>query len=150
MHTHTLRHYFAGALGLCGAVILLGWAYAPPQQDFESAPVVGRVTYADHPFSGMIYFLAEDQRYPDANGPLDSDGSFRLYMNGLRQCPGAALGTYRVIIRPDNADEFGSRVDPKYQDSRTSDLLVQVLPGSNDFEFSLPDPGRVPTLVLNR
>jgi hypothetical protein len=137
MHNHTLRHYFAGALGLCVAVILLGWVYAPPQQDIELVPVVGQVTYADHPFSGMIYFLAEDQRYPDANGPLDSDGSFRLYMNGLRKCPGAAPGTYRVVICPRNADEFGSRVDPKYQDRRTSDLLVQVAPDWNDVRFNL-------------
>jgi hypothetical protein len=39
MHTHTLKHYFAGALGLCVAVILFGWAYAPPQLDESSRGV---------------------------------------------------------------------------------------------------------------
>jgi hypothetical protein len=139
MDNHTLRHYSAVALGLCGVVILilLGWACVPPQQNFDLATVVGRVTYADHPFSGMIYFLAEDQRYPDAYGPLDSEGSFRLYMNGSRRYPGAAPGTYRVVIQPRNADKFGSRVDPKYQNRPTSDLLVQVTPEWNDVRFSL-------------
>ena len=137
MDKHTLRHYFAAALGLCVAVILLGWAYAPPALDIELAPVVGQVTYADHPFSGMISFLAEDQRSPSAYGPLDSDGSFRLYMNGVTHRPGAAPGTYRVVIHPQKADKIGSRVDPKYQDPRTSGLRVQVAADWNDLRFDL-------------
>jgi hypothetical protein len=137
VHTHTLRDWCAYALLLVPAPLLLGWVWAPASRDFEVAQVSGQVTCANQPFSGAIYFLPVEEGGTDATGPVNRDGSFQVYAHGIRNQPGAVPGTYRVVVRPLVADQAGSRVDSKYQDSRTTDLLVHVGPGWNDIRFNL-------------
>jgi hypothetical protein len=106
-------------------------------KDPGSAHVSGRVTCADQPFSGMIYFLPNDQGGLTAMGPITPDGSFELYVNGERDRPGAVPGTYRVVICPGGLDRMGPRVGSKYRDGRTTNLLVHVGADWNDFRFNL-------------
>jgi len=122
---------------LVPAALLLGWALAPGSTNFELAQVSGRVTCADRPFSGVIYFLPDQESGPFARGPVNPDGSFQLYVNGRSDQRGAVPGTYRVFVRPRVSGKTGSRVDSKYQDPRTTDLLVHVGPDWNYIRFNL-------------
>ena len=122
---------------LVPAALLLGWALAPGSTNFELAQVSGRVTCADRPFSGVIYFLPDREGGPHAMGPVNLDGSFQLYVNGRSDRRGAVPGTYRVFVHPRVPDETGSRVDSKYQDPRTTDLLVHVGPDWNYVRVNL-------------
>jgi hypothetical protein len=97
----------------------------------ELAQVSGRVTSANQPFSGAIYFQSEVDGGTSAMGLLDRDGSFQLCVNGQRDRPGALPGTYRVFVRPRDSDQTGPRIDSKYQDPRTTDVLVEVRPDWN-------------------
>jgi hypothetical protein len=110
---------------------------APGSKDSELAQVSGQVTCADHPVPGTIYFMSDQGGDPFAVGPVKPDGSFQLYMNGLRDRRGAAPGTYRVVVRPRVPDQTGSSVDSKYQDPRTTDLLVHVGPDWNYVRLNL-------------
>jgi hypothetical protein len=70
-------------------------------------------------------------------GPVKPDGSFPLYLNGCRERPGAMPGTYRVVVRPRGPVKTRLRVDSKYQDPCTTDLLVHVGPDWNYVHFDL-------------
>jgi hypothetical protein len=70
-------------------------------------------------------------------GPVNPDGSFQLYVNGEWGRRGAEPGTYRVFVRAPVRDKTGSRLDSKYQDRRTTDLLVHVGPDWNYLRFNL-------------
>jgi hypothetical protein len=109
----------------------------PGSKDFEVAQVSGRVTCADQPFSGAIYFMPDDKGGLNATGPVNPDGSFQLYVNGELDRRGAVPGTYRVVVRPRVPDKTGSRVDSKYRDPRTTDLRVHVGPDWNYVRFNL-------------
>jgi hypothetical protein len=137
VHIHTMRHWCALALVLVPAPLLLGWALVPKSTNSKLAQVSGQVTCADQPFSGMICFLPEDEGRPNAWGLVNSDGSFQLYVDGHGDWPGAVPGTYRVVVRPCVPDKTGSRVDSKYRDARTTDLLVHVGPDWNYLRFNL-------------
>ena len=134
-HIHTVRGWCARALML--VPLLLGWAMASVSKDSELAQVSGQVTCADHPVTGTIYFLSDQGGAPFAVGPVKPDGSFQVYMNGLRDRRGAVPGTYRIVVHPRVADQTGSRVDSKYQDPRTTDLLVRVGPDWNYVRLNL-------------
>ncbi len=131
IHTHAMRKWCATALVLVPAPLLLGWASAPESRDSRLVPVSGRVTCTDRPFSGMIHFLPEDRRVAHAMGPVKPDGSFQVYVNGQMNLCGAVPGTYRVVLQPRLSDKAGSRVDNKYRDSRTTDLVVHIGPDWN-------------------
>ena len=137
VHIHTMRNWCARALVLvpAPALLLLAWAVAPGSNNFELADVSGRVTCADHPFSGEIYFMPDHG--PFAMGQVNPDGSFQLYVNGHPDLRGAFTGTYRVVVQTRVPDKMGSRVDSKYQDPRTTDLLVPVGPDWNYVHFNL-------------
>jgi len=137
VHTHTMRNWCATAMAMVPVPLLLGLGSVPASQDLKLARVSGRVTCADRPFSGMIYFLPDDQRRAHAMGFVNPDGSFQLYINGLKDQCGAMPGRYRVVLRPHASDKLGSRVDSKYLDSRTSDLLVHVEPDWNYVRVTL-------------
>jgi hypothetical protein len=70
-------------------------------------------------------------------GSITPDGSFQLSLDSRRDRRGAVPGTYRVVIRPLNPERTGPRVDSKYQDPRTTNLVVRVEAGWNDFRFNL-------------
>ncbi len=137
VHTHTMRNWFAEALVLLPVLLLLSWAWAPPSKDLALARVSGQVTCADRPISGSIYFLPDDERRPVAVGIVNPDGSFQLYLNGRRDRRGALPGTYRVVVRPRVSDKTAPRVDSKYQDAHTTNLLVHVKPDWNHVRLTL-------------
>jgi hypothetical protein len=84
----------------------------------------------------VIYFLAnDDERGVIAVGPVNADGSFQLYVNEQRR--GVVPGTYRVTVRPCDPHKTGPCIDRKYQDGRTTNLLVQVGSDWNYFDFNL-------------
>jgi hypothetical protein len=137
VHIHTMRKYCARALLLVPVTLLLGWASAAGSKNLELAEVSGRVTCADQPFSGLIYFLPEHVSGPISIGAVNPDGSFELHVHGRLNRRGAVPGTYRVLIRPRVSDKTGSRLDKKYQDPRTTDLLVNVGPNWNYLRLNL-------------
>jgi hypothetical protein len=137
VHMHTMRAYCARALVLVPAPFLLGWAMVPESKNSELAQVSGRVTCADQPFAGLIFFLPDQQGGPNASGPLKPDGSFELFFNGRWDQRGAMPGIYRVVVRPFILDKSGSRVDSKFQDPRTTELRVNVGPDWNYVRFDL-------------
>jgi hypothetical protein len=137
VHIHTLRNCCAKACLLFPAPLLLSWALAPGSPDLELARVSGRVTCAGQPIGGAIHFAPENGRGPSASGLVNPDGSFQLLLNAQSDQQGVVPGTYRVVVRPRPLDKIASRVDRKYQDTRTTDLLVQVVPGWNYVHFNL-------------
>jgi len=137
VHNHTVRTLCANALGLVLALFLFGWFLATGSKDFALAQVSGRVTCGGQPFSGAIYFLPEGDGVASAIGPVKSDGSFQLYINGDWDRRGAVPGTYRVVLRPQGASETESRAEGKYERAQTSDLLIDVGPDWNDLRLNL-------------
>jgi hypothetical protein len=128
MHNHTVRHYISVALGLIGAGLLLRWAWAPPAQDIELAPVVGQVSRADHPAGDMmVFFEPVDQRHLYALGRVFPDGSFpHLYTLGSLRYEGVMPGKYRVFFGQLSPTRPALAMDSKYLGPGTSDLLVDV------------------------
>ncbi len=137
VHIHTLRNCCARALVLLPVPLLLCWALAPGSTNYELAQVSGRVTCANLPFSGVIYFLPDHESGPMGMGPVNPDGSFQLYFNGQRHRQGVAPGTYRVFFRTRAPNRTGSRLQSRYQNPRTTDLLVDVGPDWNYVRFNL-------------
>jgi hypothetical protein len=103
----------------------------------EFAQVSGRVTCADQPFRGFIQFVPDREGRPSALGVVNSDGSFQLYTDFHAGQQGAVPGTYRVVVYPQNWDKIGSRLDSKYQNPHTTDLVVHVAPDWNYVCFNL-------------
>ncbi len=136
VHIHSLRNCCASALVLLPA-FLVYWALAPGSTDLELAQVSGRVSCAEVPFSGEIYFQPERGRGPLAMGLVNSDGSYQLYVNGQRDLRGAVPGTYRVYVHKRVSNTTGLHLDSKYQDPRTTDLLVDIRPDCNYVDFKL-------------
>ena len=138
VHIHTMRGWCARTLVLAPVPLLLGWTFAPGSNDATLAQVSGRMTFADRPCGGMIYFLPEDKSGISAMGELEPDGSFQLYVNGQPDLRGALTGTYRVVVQPRVPGKLGSRLDSKYQNPRTTDLLVHVERDWNYVRINLP------------
>jgi len=137
VHIHTVRNRCARAIVLLPAPLLFGWALAQGTMNSELAQVSGRVTCADQPFRGILQFVPDREGRPHALGVVNSDGSFQVYTDihaGLR---GAVPGTYRVVVHPHNWDQTGSRVDSKYRNPHTTDLVVHVAPDWNYVCFNL-------------
>jgi hypothetical protein len=138
VHIHTARDHCASALVSVPALLLLGWGLAPEPKDFKLVQVSGRVTCADQPLSGAINFVSDDVGRPDATGLVNPDGSFRMYVNGEGHRQGVLPGTYRVVVHSGVLDKTGSRVDSKFQDPRTTDLLVHIERNWNYVRVNLP------------
>ncbi len=137
VHIHTMRKFCARALLLVPVLLLLGWALAAGSNNLKLAEVSGRVTCSDQPFSGQIYFLPEHVSGPISLGAVNPDGSFELHVHSQLNPRGAVPGTYRVLIFPRVSDRIGSRLDKKYQDPRTTDLLINVGPDWNYLSLNL-------------
>jgi hypothetical protein len=137
VHIHTLRNCCARAFVLLPAPLLLGWALVPRSTNFELAQVSGQVTCANQPFSGELLFLPDHEGGPWALGLVKRDGSFQVYCNARADQQGAVPGTYRVVVHPRIRGLTRSRVDSKYQDPLTTDLLVTVAPDWNYVSFNL-------------
>lgn len=137
VHIHTLRNCCAKAFILFPAPFLLGWALSPESTNPELARVSGKVTCANQPISGVIHFVPEHGRGAGAFGFVESDGSFQLLANAQGDQKGVEPGTYRVVVRPSPSDKLRSRVDTKYQDARTTDLVVRVVQDWNYVNFNM-------------
>jgi hypothetical protein len=131
VHIHTLRNCCASVLALIPAPLVLSWALAPTPADFGLAQVSGRVTCGDEPFSGVIHFVPNHPSGVSSIGLVNPDGSFQLYANAQKDRRGALPGTYRVVVYPRSRDKTGARLDTKYQDARTTDLMIDVGPDWN-------------------
>lgn len=145
VHLHTLRTAFAATLGIIVAIGLLRWAYPPPPADHEIVPVSGRATCGGQPLAGMVVVFEEaGPRDLIAFAKVQADGSFRVRPWGDDEVYGVGPGTYRVYFVGPGAAGSESRIDPKYENPRTTDLLVHVGPEWNDFTFTLPAAERGP------
>jgi hypothetical protein len=121
--------------------------------------VSGRVTYKGTPVaSGTITFLPEDSKAKAAVGTI-TDGHYTL--TTLSPGDGAFSGKYQVTVvskdvdtsavsaAPNSLDRLKkvaaanltakSRVPAKYELPTTSELVREVLPQSNKFDFDLAD-----------
>jgi hypothetical protein len=139
VHIHTMRGWCARTLVLAPVPLLLGWTFAPGSNDATLAQVSGRMTFADRPCGGMIYFLPEDKSGISAMGELEPDGSFQLYVNGSRGRGqrGALPGRYRVFFHPHVSAGTCSRADPRLGEPHNDGVFVHVRPGWNDVRIDL-------------
>jgi hypothetical protein len=116
---------------------LLGWPLVSGSNDAKLAQVSGRVTFADRTCDGAIYFLPEDRSGMMAMGPLKPDGSFQLYVNGLKGQRGALPGRYRAVVYSRVLDGTVSRVVRGFGDPSTTGLPVHGNPGWSYFRIDL-------------
>src|SRR5947209_17348607 len=148
IHVHTLRTACGAAIGVTVAAILLDWVYQPPPSEFELAAVTGRVTCGGRPLrDALIVFEETGRRGFMAVGATRPDGSFRMEPWADRHHHGVAPGTYRVYFIPRTRTSMASGLAFKYRTSGTSDLIVHVGPGWDEFELSLPHARGRPTLA---
>ena len=137
VHIHTMRGWSARMLALVPIPFLLGWSLTSGTNDAKLAQVSGRVTFADRPCAGAIYFLPEDRSGTMAMGPLKPDGSFQLYVNGLEGQRGALPGRYRAVVYSRVLDGTGSSVVRRFGDPSTTGLPVHVKPDWSYFRIDL-------------
>jgi hypothetical protein len=139
VHIHTMRGWCARALVLAPVPLVLGWTFASGSNDAKLAQVSGRMTFADRPCSGAVYFLPEDKGGIPAMGQLEPDGSFELYVNGPRGRGrrGALPGRYRVNVLPQVPAGTRARTEPRSGEPGNAGPLVLVKPGWNHVRIGL-------------
>jgi hypothetical protein len=122
------------ALGVAASLLGCGAKReAPP----ALTPVMGKVSVDGEPItSGMVIFHPEDGA-PAApsmlpTGMIQRDGSYTLVSGAS---PGAAAGKYKVIITAVGPGK--GRVPGKYTDPKTSDLVVEVVENTSDYDLRL-------------
>jgi hypothetical protein len=114
-------------------------------------PVVGKVTVNGQPLTtgtGSVSFRPEkgSANAQEPAGTINQDGMYHLITNGKE---GAPTGRYHVLVTdmepidPKNSFPYGKRkshVNPKYSDTKTSDLFIEVVqsptPGAYDLKLS--------------
>jgi hypothetical protein len=136
-HIHTMRSWCARTLVLVPVPLLLGWTLASGSHDRKLAQVSGQVISADRPCAGAIYFVPEDQGGTAAMGPLEADGTFQLYFNGLSGRRGALPGRYRLVVYSRVSGGTAARAGGKLGEPRATGVLVAVEPGWNHFRIDL-------------
>ncbi|QDU63809.1 hypothetical protein Pan216_46900 [Planctomycetes bacterium Pan216] len=102
--------------------------------------VTGTVTLDGEPLSNAEVFFQPEQGRPSV-GQTDADGDYELLYTVRRK--GAQLGKQTVRISTatmkeddeGNTIEIPEKVPPQYNSETT--LVVEVVPGSNDFDFDL-------------
>jgi hypothetical protein len=125
----------------CAAWILTAFALSPFALCFASSqsagvslsPVTGRVTIAGKPGGDLTICLDSDGDHV-AFGALGADGTFHL--SNMRWIEGGATpGQYHAHLY---SRAGGAAIAPKYTDSRTSGIVIDVAPDWNDFRIDLP------------
>lgn len=112
----------------------------------ETASVTGSVTYKGKPVTeGTVQFHPQGMKGNPASGELGPNGRFTLTTYGKDD--GAVIGHHIVTVQviPEGAlpgQEFPAGKYPipkRYENPTTSDLVVEVKPGSNNFDLELKD-----------
>jgi hypothetical protein len=133
MHIHTLRTVAGWILGL-GAVLTSIALAAPIGASTPRAglvPVTGQVTLNGQPAGDvMMCFDAADRH--SAYACSRADGSFELFSPGWGM--GAVPNRYRVHLF---SLPSGPALPARYQDVRTSGLVVEVGPDWDELSFDL-------------
>ena len=145
----THLHWCTGLLVLLVAVAGCG--------NRGTVPLHGAVKLDGRPLAGAtVYFIAQDPGGRDALGSTDANGEFRL--STFEPGDGAFPGSYKVIVRPAQADTgvvagspaeamqapgAGQRpnrpsviIPPRYSQPGQT-ILVQDVPASRDVVFEL-------------
>ncbi len=131
VHLHRARRYMACAL-IAGVVSPLALCIGSPISSARTSEVTGRVTLGHHPARDMILCLDANGQHA-AYGPLKADGSFRLVSMAWTG-HGAEPGHYRAHLFSADAH----RVPPKYTETATSGIELDIASGWNDFDIELP------------
>jgi hypothetical protein len=117
------------ALAILSAVVLTGCGGGDRP---ELGTVTGRITLDGKPLAGAeIIFQHPTKRF--SRGETDADGRYELLY--VRDVPGAALGTHRVVITAKNPATRRQVVPPRYNDRTT--LEREVRADHNAFDFDL-------------
>ncbi len=135
VHIHRLRQWTGWTLG---AVAILPWSLCLdlPVSSFHPAVVTGRVTCSGRPLGDVTVCLDRDGQH-SAYATLRADGSFRL-VNMTLALDGALPGRYHAHLY---THAQGPLLPSKYRDPATSELVLDVGPGWNDFRIDLePSP----------
>ena len=132
-------------LGLCVSLAaLLGCG----DSSNNLVPVVGKVTVDGQPLTqgdGMVSFRPEkgNATRQEPAGKIEEDGSYRLVTAGKE---GAPPGRYRVLVTAvepldtNNSFPYGKRksyVNAKYNELKTTDLIVEVVPSAAPGAYDL-------------
>src|SRR5262249_62388482 len=121
-----MRLVFGGrrAAALCALALVLGTSggckFKPPKM----VPVRGKVMYRGAPLKGMgLQFNPVDPRQKDniGNGFTDEKGEFTIttYYPQAGQLQGAAVGKYKVVLKPYPGDARLSPDSPYFDSERT-------------------------------
>jgi hypothetical protein len=112
------------------------WIFEAPAASRTSAvlpSVAGRVTYFGYPAADM-YICLDSGHAHCALGWIHHDGSFHIdEVNSNR--PGTLPGQYRAHI---SSQANGPSLPVRYQDARTSGLVMDVESDWNYFDIDLP------------
>lgn len=133
VHLHRTRQW--------AAWILTAFALSPFALCFASSestpvplsPVTGRMTLAGQP-AGEVFICLDSGSEHVAFATLEADGAFRL--SNMRWAEGGAPpGRYHAhLFTPAG----GKEIPKKYQDPRTSGIVIDVAADWNDFRIDLP------------
>lgn len=111
---------------------------APP----ETIKVNGKVlSPSGSPLTGgRVVFKPKDPTKQEAAGDIQPNGTFSL--TSFRKDDGATPGDYVVVIekvtyKTGSATPVNINIPTKYQSEKTSDLLVTVKEGQNDYTVRL-------------
>jgi hypothetical protein len=122
-------------IGLCPALAVAVVALAGGcAKQSELIPVTGKVTLEGKPLvHGTVSYRppAGDLTAPQASGPLDAEGNYRLFTEGE---PGVKPGTYRVVVFAYDQPTRGpghrglpqSIIHVRYQREDTTPLMREV------------------------
>jgi hypothetical protein len=140
----------AFALG-CGGGGGGGAGNTKPLEQTKTVPARGIVTYKGKPLdnAAVTFMPLDDGKTVPARGKTDSVGSFVLSTYGDKD--GAPVGKYKVLVSVNTAVEvepgvlapepeggFKSPIPVKYNNVKTTDILVEVKDGDpNDFKIDL-------------
>lgn len=133
VHSHSARQ----VVGWAGIVLFIMPSAicfeARTSSRMEFSDVTGRMTYSGQPLNGMTLCLDSSPGVHCAYGSLDRDGSFRL-INMTGNHAGAAPGRYYAHLY---AHPHGPVLPPRYWDTRTSGLEIEIAPDWNDLTIDL-------------
>lgn len=139
--------------GLVALLAIAGLSLGGCGAKEELGPVSGRVSSHGEPVTNAIIKFHEFSRGIHIQAELDEQGRYEV---GMAAGMGLPLGTYQVAVVPKielppisvqlSAAEIDKRLNPqrkdlpkKYWDEKTSELVVEVKSGQNDYDIELAE-----------